>query len=94
MSCDPSPAVLRVSQIVTVLFLSPPPFLQTYQGKFCAGGAEGLVILDGDGVGDRAALYKFHLLILHFRHQGCSTDSSLLWEVLPVSPAQGTCRST
>lgn len=33
MSCDHSSAVLyqrvRVSQIVTVLFLSPPPFLQT-----------------------------------------------------------------
>lgn len=64
--------------------------------SFSGDGAESAVVVDGDGARCRAALYKFHLLIMHLRHQGCTTvfKYSLLWEVLPVFLAQGTYRNT
>lgn len=79
MSCDHSSAVLY-QQVVSeansncafFCFLRLLSYKNT-DASFSGEGAEGAVVLDGVGAGCRAALYKFHLLIAHLRHQGCTT---------------------
>jgi len=81
VSCEHSSAVLYqvVSQIVTslffVCFFSPLYLLSCKNScaSFSGDGVESAVVLDGEGAGCRAALYKFHLLIVRLRHQSCVT---------------------